>query len=107
MGKTAARIAVWLLLPSLSLAADTDEGPRRREARPGLRRRQAKAIESKNWSAAIKSLSSAALRDTATPTSRITRYAYRKTPGRWISPSSTTSGRCSSIRGTAERTIRR
>jgi Flp pilus assembly protein TadD len=63
MGKTAAAIAVWLLLlPSLGLAADTDEGPAAK-LDPDYAAGK-KAIEAKDWSAAIKSLSSAALRDT-------------------------------------------
>jgi Flp pilus assembly protein TadD len=64
MGKTAAGIAVWLLLlPSIGLAADTDEGPAAAKLDPDYASGK-KAIEAKDWSAAIKSLSSAALRDT-------------------------------------------
>jgi Flp pilus assembly protein TadD len=63
MHRTAAGIAVWLLLlPSLGLAADTDEGPTAK-LDPDYAAGK-KAIEAKDWSAAIKSLSSAALRDT-------------------------------------------
>jgi Flp pilus assembly protein TadD len=64
MGKTAAGIAVWLLLlPSIGLAADTDEGPAAAKLDPDYASGK-KAIEAKDWSAAVKSLSSAALRDT-------------------------------------------
>jgi len=80
MGKTAARIAVWLLLlPSLSLAADTDEGPAAAKLDPDYAAGK-QAIESKNWSAAIKSLSSAALRDTRNADiQNYLGYAYRNT----------------------------
>lgn len=78
MGKTAAWIAVWLLLlPSLSLAADTDEGPAGARLDPDYAAGK-QAIESKNWSAAIKSLSSAALRDTRNADiQNYLGYAYR------------------------------
>jgi Flp pilus assembly protein TadD len=64
MGRNAARLAVLLLLiPSVCLGADTDEGPASARLDPDFAAGK-KAIESKDWAAAIKSLSSAALRDT-------------------------------------------
>jgi Flp pilus assembly protein TadD len=78
MGKTAAGIAVWLLLlPSVGLAADTDEGPAGARLDPDYAAGK-KAIEAKDWSAAIKSLSSVALRDTRNPDiQNYLGYAYR------------------------------
>jgi Flp pilus assembly protein TadD len=78
MGKTAAGIAVWLLLlPSIGLAADTDEGPAAAKLDPDYASGK-KAIEAKDWSTAIKSLSSAALRDTRNPDiQNYLGYAYR------------------------------
>jgi len=79
MSKTAAGIAVWLLLlPSVGLAADTDEGPAAAKLDPDYAAGK-KAIESNDWSAAIKSLSSAALRDTRNADiQNYLGYAYRK-----------------------------
>jgi len=79
MRRAAARLAVWLLLaPSLGLAADTDEGPAGAQLDPDFAAGK-RAIESKDWSAAIKSLSSAALRDTRNADiQNYLGYAYRK-----------------------------
>lgn len=79
MRRAAARFAVWLLLaPSLCLAADTDEGPAGAKLDPDFAAGK-KAIESKDWSTAIKSLSSAAMRDTRNPDiQNYLGYAYRK-----------------------------
>lgn len=60
----AAQLAACLLLvPPVCLPADTDEGPAGARLDPDYAAGK-KAIESKDWSTAIKSLSSAALRDT-------------------------------------------
>ena len=79
MSKTAAGIAFWLLLlPSVGLAADTDESPAAAKLDPDYAAGK-KAMESKDWSAAIKSLSSAALRDTRNADiQNYLGYAYRK-----------------------------
>jgi Flp pilus assembly protein TadD len=79
MARTAAGIAVWLLLlPSVGLAADTDEGPAAARLDPDYAAGK-KAIEVKDWNTAIKSLSSAALRDTRNPDiQNYLGYAYRK-----------------------------
>jgi Flp pilus assembly protein TadD len=79
MHRAAVRLAVWLLLaPPLCLAADTDEGPAGAKLDPDFAAGK-RAIESKNWSAAIKSLSSAALRDTRNADiQNYLGYAYRK-----------------------------
>jgi Flp pilus assembly protein TadD len=62
--RTAAVLAVCLLLvPSVCLAVDTDDDPAAAKLDPDYAAGK-KAIESKNWQAAIKLLNSAALRDT-------------------------------------------
>jgi len=78
MRKTAARVAVWLLLvPAVCWAADTDEGPAAAKLDPDFAAGK-KAIASKDWNTAIKSLSSAALRDTRNPDiQNYLGYAYR------------------------------
>ena len=74
----AAQLAVSLLLvPTVCLAADTDDGPAAARLDPDYAAGK-QAIESKNWSAAIKSLSSAALRDTRNADiQNYLGYAYR------------------------------
>jgi tetratricopeptide (TPR) repeat protein len=75
----AARLALSLLLvPAICPAADTDDGPSGAKLDPDFAAGK-QAIESKNWSAAIKSLSSAALRDTRNADiQNYLGYAYRK-----------------------------
>jgi len=74
----AAQLAVSLLLvATVCLAADTDDGPAAAKLDPDYAAGK-KAIESKDWSAAIKSLSSAALRDTRNADiQNYLGYAYR------------------------------
>lgn len=55
--------ACFVLLPQVSVAAGTDDDPAAAALDPDYAAGK-KAIEAKDWSAAIKSLSSAALRDT-------------------------------------------
>ena len=54
--------ACVVLIPQLSLAVDTDDDPEAAKLDPDYAAGK-KAIEAKDWGAAIKSLSSAALRD--------------------------------------------
>lgn len=66
MNRTAARALLWLGLaglPVLALADFTEENPGASELDPDYAAGK-KAIEAKDWNAAIKPLSSAALRDT-------------------------------------------
>jgi len=79
MGGAAARLAGLLLLaPLLCLAADTDEDPAATKLDPDYAAGK-KAIAAKDWSGAIKSLSSAALRDTRNPDiQNYLGFAYRK-----------------------------
>jgi Flp pilus assembly protein TadD len=79
MGRAAARLAALLLLaPLLCLAADTDDDPAAAKLDPDYAAGK-KAIEAKDWSGAIKSLSSAALRDTRNPDiQNYLGYSYRK-----------------------------
>ena len=75
----AAQVAACLVLVStVCVAADTDEDPLAPKLDPDYAAGK-KAIESKDWNAAIKSLSSAALRDTRNPDlQNYLGYAYRK-----------------------------
>lgn len=77
--RSAARVAAFFLFAStVCLAADTDEDPHALKLDPDYAAGK-KAIESKNWNAAIESLSSAALRDTRNPDiQNYLGYAYRK-----------------------------
>jgi len=79
MGRAAARVAALLLLaPLLCFAADTDDDPAAAKLDPDYAAGK-KAIETKDWSGAIKSLSSAALRDTRNPDiQNYLGYSYRK-----------------------------
>ena len=84
------------LAPRIGIADPTDDDTAEAQLDPDYAAGK-KAIEAKNWSGAIKSLSSAALRDP-----RECRYSDTDrgvtptvTPGRWNSPSSTTEARCS------------
>ena len=90
------KIAVGLLglglalLPGTTRAAPTDEAPKEGQLDPGYAAGKA-AIAAKDWNAAIRSLSSAALRDTRSATSRTTsatptaRAASSRSPSRIIS----------------------
>jgi Flp pilus assembly protein TadD len=75
---TAAGLAVCLaLIPEVSLAVDWDDDPAAARLDPDYAAGK-KAIEAKDWSAAIKSLSSAALRDTRNADiQNYLGYAYR------------------------------
>ena len=69
--------ACLVLIPPLSFAVDTDDDPEAAKLDPDYAAGK-KAIEAKNWSAAIKSLSSAALRDTRNADiQNYLGYAYR------------------------------
>jgi Flp pilus assembly protein TadD len=69
--------ACLLLLPQVSVAVDTDDDPEAAKLDPDYASGK-KAIEAKDWSAAIRSLSSAALRDTRNPDiQNYLGYAYR------------------------------
>jgi tetratricopeptide (TPR) repeat protein len=73
----AAPLVVCLLFAPNGFAADTDETPAAAKLDADYAAGK-KAIESKDWSAAIKSLSSAALRDTRNPDiQNYLGYAYR------------------------------
>ena len=74
----AAGLAIFLLLmPQLSSAVDTDDDPAAAKLDPDYAAGK-KAIEAKDWSAALKSLSSAALRDTRNADiQNYLGYAYR------------------------------
>ena len=74
----AAALAICLVLtPRVSVAVDTDDDPAAAKLDPDYAAGR-KAIETKNWSAAIKSLSSAALRDTRNADiQNYLGYAYR------------------------------
>jgi len=76
--RTAALLAVCLLfMPPVSWAVDTDDDPAAAKLDPDYAAGK-KAIETKNWNAAIKSLSSAALRDTRNADlQNYLGYAYR------------------------------
>jgi Flp pilus assembly protein TadD len=76
--RTAVLLAVCLLLiPLLTLAVDTDDDPAAAKLDPDYAAGK-KAIEMKDWNAAIKSLSSAALRDTRNADlQNYLGYAYR------------------------------
>ena len=76
--RTAARLAVCLvLMPPVCLAVDTDDDPAAAKLDPDYAAGK-KAIEAKDWSAAIKSLASAALRDTRNADlQNYLGYAYR------------------------------
>lgn len=70
-------MACLVLLPPPLPAADTDEDPQTSQPDPDYAAGK-KAIEAKDWTAAIKSLSSAALRDTRNPDlQNHLGYAYR------------------------------
>ena len=75
---TATALAACLaLLPQVCAAVDTDDDPDAVKLDPDYASGK-KAIEAKNWNAAIKSLSSAALRDTRNPDlQNYLGYAYR------------------------------
>lgn len=75
---TAAGLAACLaLIPHVSFAVDTDDDPEAAKLDPDYAAGK-KAIEAKDWSAAIKSLSSAALRDTRNADiQNYLGYAYR------------------------------
>ena len=67
------------LLPATAIADPTDEAPRGAQLDPDYAAGKA-AIEAKNWDAAIRSLSSAALRDTRNADiQNYLGYAYRHT----------------------------
>ena len=67
------------LLPATAIADPTDEAPLRAQLDPDYAAGKA-AIEAKNWDAAIRSLSSAALRDTRNADiQNYLGYAYRHT----------------------------
>jgi Flp pilus assembly protein TadD len=69
--------ACLVLLPQISVAVDTDDDPAAARLDPDYAAGK-KAIEAKDWSAAIKSLSSAALRDTRNADiQNYLGYAYR------------------------------
>jgi Flp pilus assembly protein TadD len=74
----AAGLAAWLVLtPQPSVAVDTDDDPTAARLDPDYAAGK-KAIEAKDWNAAIKSLSSAALRDTRNADiQNYLGYAYR------------------------------
>jgi Flp pilus assembly protein TadD len=74
----AAGLAIFLLLmPQLSSAVDTDDDPAAAKLDPDYAAGK-KAIEAKDWSAALQSLSSAALRDTRNADiQNYLGYAYR------------------------------
>ncbi len=76
--RTAVLLAVCLLLiPLVTLAVDTDDDPAAAKLDPDYAAGK-KAIEVKDWNAAIKSLSSAALRDTRNADlQNYLGYAYR------------------------------
>ena len=76
--RTAAALAVCLvLMPPVCVAVDTDDDPAAAKLDPDYAAGK-KAIEAKDWSAAIKSLSSAALRDTRNADlQNYLGYAYR------------------------------
>jgi len=76
--RTAVLLAVCLLLiPLATLAVDTDDDPAAAKLDPDYAAGK-KAIEMKDWNAAIKSLSSAALRDTRNADlQNYLGYAYR------------------------------
>jgi tetratricopeptide (TPR) repeat protein len=78
MACAAAGLAICLVLtPRVSVAVDTDDDPAAAKLDPDYAAGR-KAIETKNWSAAIKSLSSAALRDTRNADiQNYLGYAYR------------------------------
>ena len=83
------------LAPRIGIADPTDDDTAEAQLDPDYAAGK-KAIEAKNWSGAIKSLSSAALRDSRN--ADIENYlgvTPTVTPGRWNSPSSTTEARCS------------
>lgn len=75
---TAVGLAACLaLMPQLSFAVDTDDDPTAAKLDPDYAAGK-KAIDAKDWSAAIKSLSSAALRDTRNADiQNYLGYAYR------------------------------
>jgi len=76
--RTAALLAACLLLvPPVSLAVDTDDNPAAAKLDADYAAGK-KAIEAKDWNAAIKSLTSASLRDTRNPDlQNYLGYAYR------------------------------
>jgi len=70
-------IACLFLLPHLSAAVETEDDPQASQLDPDYAAGK-KAIEAKDWTTAIKSLSSAALRDTRNPDiQNYLGYAYR------------------------------
>jgi Flp pilus assembly protein TadD len=70
-------VVCLLLMPPVSLAVDTDDDPAAARLDPDYAAGK-KAIEAKDWSAAITSLSSAALRDTRNADlQNYLGYAYR------------------------------
>ena len=79
MSRAVGQVAALLLLaPLLCHAADTDEDPSAAKLDPDYAAGK-KAIAAKDWSGAIKSLSSAALRDTRNPDiQNYLGFAYRK-----------------------------
>ena len=88
------------LLPALSVADPRDEAPAGEQLDPDYAVGKA-AITAKNWEAAIRSLSSAALRDTRNADiQNYLGYAYRQTGQLELAPSSITGVRSSSTRGT-------
>jgi len=70
-------MASLFLLPQLSVAVETEDDPQASQLDPDYAAGK-KAIEAKDWRTAIKSLSSAALRDTRNPDiQNYLGYAYR------------------------------